>query len=286
MSSVSVVSPDGRSAVCGGARLRYAANQAGETRLAEQWVRPPLHMTKVYADKGWAISQMMSPTAGLLSGDILEVSARVGPQARVALLSPAACRVHQMDVGHAEIRQNYTVEAGGVLDVWPAPLILQRGASLSQETRLDLVEAATVLLCEIITPGRASFGEHFEFRQWCSRLKIYQSGKLLSYENFSVSPALGDVADWRQQYPSGSYAGLYYLTSEPLGELVQQIHDLDIEMASVGASPLRSGGLGLKVLAADGISLRKAIFALRQLLVAHSRVSFPSSLRRAQTFFH
>jgi len=275
-----------RPAVLGGARLGYTHRSDVGTRLTDQWVRPPLYLAKAYHEKNWAISILTSPTAGLLDGDRLEVRATVAAGAKAALISPAACRVHTMDGGYAEVDQHYEVEAGAVLDVWPAPMILQRAASLRQITRLDVAADATVLLCEVVSPGRAAFGEAFEFSEWSSRLRVYRKGALLSYENFSCVPERGDLSDWRELYPSGNYAGLYYLTPEPLGGLVQALHDLEIADAVIGASPLREGGLGLKVLAKDGISLRKAIFSVRKLLVEHSQVDFPPALERAQTFFN
>ncbi|MEC8190237.1 MAG: hypothetical protein VX033_03550, partial [Verrucomicrobiota bacterium] len=41
-----------------------------------------------------------------------------------------------------------------------------------------------------------------------------------------------------------------------------------------GANPLREGGLGIKVLARDGISLRKTIFLVRNLLIIKSKQDF------------
>jgi urease accessory protein len=245
-----------------------------------------LHLTKAYHEKGWAISILMSPTAGLLDGDLLEVEATVAAGAKAALISPAACRVHTMEVGHATVRQHYRVEAGAVLDVWPAPLILQKNATLRQTTRLDVAADATVLLCEVITPGRAAFGECFEFSEWSSKLRIYREGTLLAYENFSCSPKRGDLAGWRALYPKGSYASFYFLSPEPLGEMVQALHDLETPGATIGASPLREGGLGVKILAADGISLRQTIFLVRNLLIIQTNLTFPQALQRAQTFFN
>ena len=275
-----------RPSVSGGARLRYTLAPAVGTRLTGQWVRPPLHLGKAYHEKDWAISILTSPTAGLLDGDRLEVEATVAAGAKAALLSPAACRVHTMAHGHATVRQHYTVEAGAVLDVWPAPLILQKGASLRQSTRLEVAADATVLLCEVVSPGRAAFGECFEFTEWRSSLRIYREGDLLGYENFSCSPERGDPADWRALYPQGNYASFYFLSPEPLGELIQRVHDLETPGAAVGASPLRVGGLGVKILASDGIQLRQALFSVRNLLISHSKQHFPHALQRAQTFFH
>ena len=285
MSSLKTEPQSTRPAVRGGARLRYELIPEHGTRLMGQWVRPPLHMTKAYHDKDWAVSILTSPTAGLLDGDLLELDVEVCAGACAGLISPAACRIHTMDTGYATVEQAFTVGEDAVLDVWPAPLILQKDASLQQTTRLEVAESSTVLLCEVVNPGRAAYGESFEFRRWASSLRILRAGKLVAYENFQLFPAKGDAADWRALYPNGSYAGIYYLSPQPLADLVQSLHQLELEDATVGASPLRAGGLGIKVLAQDGISLRKAIFAVRDLLVPHSKVEFPVAPQRAQTFF-
>ena len=46
---------------------------------------------------------------------------------------------------------------------------------------------------------------------------------LLSLETFAAQPARGDLADWRQAYPDGSYAGIYYLTPQPLEGIIQTV---------------------------------------------------------------
>lgn len=275
-----------RRGVSGGACLRYTKDAEEETRLTEQWVRPPLHLAKAYHEDGWEISLLTSPTAGLLDGDLLKVDVTIASGASAALISPAACRVHTMESGHATIQQHYIVEQGAILDVWPAPLILQKNAHLRQSTRLDVAGDATVLFCEVVSPGRAAFGEAFSFKDWRSKLKIYRDGTLVAYENFSSQPARGDLADWRALYPSGTYAGFYYLTPEPLADLIQTLHELDTPDAMIGASPLREGGCGIKILAADGVSLRKTIALVRNQLLKHCKRELPSALRRAQTFFN
>lgn len=275
-----------RSAVQGGVRLSYDKIADSGTRLIKQWVRPPLHLAKAYHEEDWAVSLLTSPTAGLLDGDRLEVTAEVGVGAKAALISPAACRVHTMGGGSAEVEQYYRVASGGILDVWPAPLILQKDAVLRQSTQIDVAEDATVLFCEVIAPGRAAYGECFEFAEWRSRLSIRAQGRLLAYENFSCLPGQGDLADWRKVYKEGIYAGLYYLSPRPLDTMIQTLHDLDEKGVHLGASSLREGGLGIKILAKDGITLRKSIHSVRKLLIAHTEEKFPNALLRSQTFFH
>ena len=58
-----------RSAVKGGANLVYGLNSLGASALIKQWVSPPLHMSKAHQEDGFTISQLLSPTAGLLQGE-------------------------------------------------------------------------------------------------------------------------------------------------------------------------------------------------------------------------
>jgi len=252
----------------------------------EQWVRPPLHLAKTYKDKGWTINLLTSPTAGLLEGDQLKIECTVEACAKAALISPAACRVHTMNQGAAAIHQHYRVGEHAVLDVWPAPLVLQKASNLTQVTKVEVEASSTLLLTEIISPGRASYGESFEFNSWRSKLRIYRSGTLVAYENFQVVPKSNDVADWRTRFPEGPYVSLYFLTPNPVTELIEPLNKLSTDEIAIGASPLRRGGIGIKVLAQDGLALRRSVLQIRDQLIEASGVAFPKTLQRAQTYFH
>lgn len=275
-----------RPAVRGGAQLRYEwCPLTEQTRLVQQWVRPPLYINKAYHEKGWALSQMMSPTGGLLQDDVLEIDVELGVGARAALISPAACRVHTMQTSHAHIRQTFRVGAEAIFDLWPAPLILQSGARLQQQTRLDLVPSARVLLCELVSPGRVASGEAFRFDEWRSNLEIRCEGELLVYENFSARPSQGDLADWQALFPGGLYASLYYLAPHPMEALIEALNGLSDCTCYVGASPLRKGGIGVKLIAEDGCALRRGMTQLRKLIL-QPQDELPYALKRAQTFFY
>lgn len=275
-----------RPAVRGGARLRYEwCPLTEQTRLVQQWVRPPLYINKAYHEKGWALSQMMSPTGGLLQDDVLEIDVELGAGARAALISPAACRVHSMQASHAHIRQTFRVGEEAMFDLWPAPLILQAGARLQQQTRVDLAPSARVLLCELVSPGRVAFGEAFRFDVWRSNLEIRREGELLVYEKFSAQPSQGDLADWQALFPGGLYASLYYLSPDPMDAVIDDLNGLSDRACYVGASPLRKGGIGIKLIAEDGCALRRAITQLRSLILP-AQDQLPHALKRAQTFFY
>ncbi len=249
-------------------------------------MRPPLHIAKTYHDKGWATNLLTSPTAGLLEGDELEIDCTVNANAKAALISPAACRIHTMNDGEATIHQHYRVGEAAVLDVWPAPLILQKDSRLTQITKVEIEDSSTLLLTEIVSPGRATYGESFEFDSWRSKLRIYRSGTLTAYENFELIPANNDASDWRSRSPNGPYVSIYFLTPHPTTGLIESLHELSTDEVAIGASPLRGGGLGIKVLAKDGLALRKSVLQIREFLTNYSCIDYPHTLKRAQTFFY
>jgi urease accessory protein len=178
------------------------------------------------------------------------------------------------------------VGSNALLDVWPAPLILQKEARLEQSTRVEVASDSILLFCEVVSPGRAAYGENFAFTEWKSRLKIFRDEKLLAFENFSCRPEQGDLMDWRERFPQGSYASFYFLAPFPMEDLVESLHEINSEEASIGASLLRDGGMGIKILAADGLHLRKTVFLVRKMLYELVGNDLPHALRRAQTFFH
>lgn len=276
--------------VAGGARLTYESTPSGPTVLRRQWVRPPLHLGKTYHDRGWALHQWATPTAGLLAGDSLAMEVELGRGAHAALLSPAACRVHRMGPDEvATLRQHYRVGPEGALEVWPAPLVLQAGAACVQDTVLSVDGSAALLWIEVVAPGRSRYGggESFAFREWKSRFRLERDGQLVALERFRVRPEGGEPADWRARFPEGSYASLYCLGAAPAeeGSLVERLHALAGEDLRVGASPLEGGGLGVKLLGRDPLALRRGIAMARGLLRGGLQWPVLSSLERAQTYF-
>jgi hypothetical protein len=67
---------------------------------------------------------------------------------------------------------------------------------------------------------------------------------------------------------------------------VEALHQLDIAEATIGASPLREGGIAIKILATSGIQLWRSILAVRELLIPQTGLIFPPALQRARTFFY
>jgi len=270
-------------------KTRVAGNSKYRTYLAKQWVRPPLHLAKSYEENDWALNLLMSPTAGLLAGDELQINIHADNQAKAVVISPAACRVHTMKIGEeASITQHYHISNESILDIWAAPLILQKQASLRQNTRVDIDASSTLFMLESIMPGRSAYSESFSFNSWSSKLEVYVDDELLVYENFSVEPHQGDAKDWQTFYPDAHYANFYYIGPIVEKAFIAELHALDLGVdTKLGASLCSENkGIGIKILSRNSIHLRRAILAIRSFLEIKTKMTFPHATKRAQTFYN
>ncbi len=267
---------------------RVNSSNKQHSYLAKQWVRPPLHLAKSYEENQWALNLLMSPTAGLLAGDRIKLNIQVINQAKAAVISPAACRIHTMKSGSASITQHYKISNQSILDIWAAPLILQKQASLNQNTRVDIDASSTLFMLESIMPGRSAYAESFTFDAWSTKLEIYLDEELLVYENFTVEPNRGDTKDWQTFYPDAHYASFYYISPQVKKEFITQLHELELGVDNKLGASLCAGnkGIGIKILSRNSLHLRKAILAVRNFFEEQTSTSFPHASKRAQTFYH
>ncbi|MEL6262576.1 MAG: urease accessory protein UreD [Cyanobacteria bacterium J06631_12] len=157
----------------------------------------------------------MNTSPGLLAGDSLAVSVRLGAGSSLYLADQAATKVHTMpEVGTEKATWasvHYQIEVGenATLEFLPEPLILFRESALQQTAEITLHPTAYLSWGEIILPGRLSRGECYQFRECFSRLHLAapdgqvwftEAMKLLGKENrfsqsalFASEPVLGSL---------------------------------------------------------------------------------------------
>lgn len=240
----------------------------GQTRLARQSFRAPVHLSKPFWEKDALVLNVVSPTAGLLEGDRVRVDVTVKYGARLVLSTPAATRIHTMRGGAAEVTQSFKVESGASLEVSPEMLIPQRAARYLQRTLISLEEGAELMFFERLAPGRTAAGETFAYDElrWETDLQI--AGCLTARERLRLSPGNDSLAALRRQFPA-AYYGSALIVAETAASCVEDIHALHGPECWVGISALAApGAFALKVVAADSLGLRRTMDAARRLVYA------------------
>ena len=94
---------------------------------------------------------------GLVGGDDLRLTVKVGREASVFLSSQASTKVYRSQA-RASLRLDAEVAAGGQLIVWPDPVVCFAGSTYRQEQRVDLDAEAGLILVDTLSSGRRASG--------------------------------------------------------------------------------------------------------------------------------
>jgi urease accessory protein len=263
-------------AFAGHLQLRAAARANGRTALAAQSFRAPYHVSKPYwdADTQSLIVQVVNPTAGILSGDRLESSVSVESHAALLVTTPSASRVFKMNAGHAETRQQFSVADGGWLEVMPEPLVPHRGCSYRQVTRIDVATGGELFFADMLFPGRIAHGEAWEWEKLCLETEVRLGGELILRERFEqTGPDLSALAELAGSGPEACFGNAILIAPDQDGDAKwqEEVSALHRDDLWVGLSALRRGGWSIKLIARDGMRLRRGLREVRQVLATRFR---------------
>jgi len=242
-------------------KVRAASGAEGRTRLSEQSFRAPFHIGKGYWDEDAKVMQLrvVNPTAGILSGDRLELAVDVDPGAALVIMTPAATRAFMMERGIAVCEQRLAVAAGGWLEYAPEPLFPHTQSDYRQETKLELAAGADAYFAEALAPGRVGRGERWAWRRLTMQLEVTVGGKLIFRERLDASgKEFGKLAAFYRM-PEAWFATIV-LYSEKLTDE----HPVWEQVRQHGAPTRLAAGLFLvRVIAGGSIELRDTLSSLR-----------------------
>ena len=137
----------------------------GRTVLGDCFATPPLKLlTLPPQPDGMLRAIQMSSSPGLLAGDCIRIDLALAEESALHLSTQAFTRVLAMhEGGMAEQHHRISQAAGSRLIYLPHPLVLHRGSTLKQTTRIDLADNCTLLYGEITAAGRVLNHECFAF---------------------------------------------------------------------------------------------------------------------------
>ena len=250
-------------------RLACERDARGVSILTRKDYRSPIHISKPYWDGQSLLLNVMSPTAGLLEGDQVELDVQTLPGASLVLSHPSSLRVHKMTpTGLARWSQHFRVAAGSLLESNPEWLIPQAESALEQTTRIDVEPGGQLLFIEALAPGRAAHGERLAFRSFRNRLELRYGPQLAALEKHAIEPARQTERGWAFSIEPAPFSASIYAVAEPLDantSWIEAIESLASPELAIGVSQLAHGpAFNVKLLAADPSVARAAIAAVRQ----------------------
>jgi len=184
------------------------APRAGSTRVIRQYQRAPLHIYRpIYLDPvrpDMAFVFLQQQGDGIVQGDRYRVDVDCAPGSAVHLTTQASTKVFAARDNFATQLVNLRVGAGAVLEYLPDPVVPFRGSRLFQRTCLSAAEDATVILGEVLLPGRVAHDEvHAYDLCWAETEAHDLDGTLLFADSMRLRP--GHVGDPRSPGVLGGY---------------------------------------------------------------------------------
>ena len=246
-------------------QIECTTNQHQRTIISQQSVSTPFHLSKPYWNGRVLVIQVVNPTAGLFSGDLLESEVIIRETAKALITSPSASRVHASTGDRAELIQVLHIESGAWLEYSPSALIPHKDSRYRQQSDIHIARGGQLYWMEILAPGRCAHGESLEYQEvdWTCQIRL--EGKLIGRERFILKPNNQSMYALRQPINDAWFAsGFVY--SDQLGKypsILNDIRKLHSKDVLIGVSEMSKDFWTIRMLSAQPESLRRAIEQLR-----------------------
>lgn len=244
--------------------------RGGRTILANLDRRIPyMAQRALYCDEempGLAHVFVITTTGTVLQGDRFALDISVGPNAYAHVTTQSATKIHSMDANYAAQTQTITLAEDAYLEVLPDPLIPHREARYISDTRISLAASSTLLLSDIVQPGRKHHREDEMFGAAVVSIATSvsrPSGQVLFSEKLIIEPSRHPL---RQTGVMGSFdvfGNVLLCTSPENAERVYERVESRVDLAgglAYGLSRLPNGaGLIYKVVGCETAKVRAKI---------------------------
>ncbi|WP_240618364.1 urease accessory protein UreD [Halomonas heilongjiangensis] len=169
-------------------------DRGGVTRMTRARHRGPLRVQRPFypeGDVGACHVYLLHPPGGLVSGDALTISARVGSGAQALLTTPAANKLYKADSHGVAWSQQARLEVadGAVLEWLPQETIAFDGSRGEQRTAIALSGAARCLGWEVLALGRPASRLPYVSGRIDQHFRLTRDGKPLWLERQPLDPA-------------------------------------------------------------------------------------------------
>ncbi|UWU70064.1 urease accessory protein UreD [Bradyrhizobium sp. NC92] len=133
----------------------------------------------------------VNTAGGVAGGDRFDVEIAAADGARLTLTTAAAEKVYRTPGAAAQLNIALKVGAGAHLAWLPQETILFDRARVQRRFDIDLDEAASLLLCEIVVFGRTAMGERMEQGEFIDRWRLRRGGRLVFAETVRLDGDIG-----------------------------------------------------------------------------------------------
>ncbi len=133
----------------------------------------------------------VNTAGGVAGGDRFDIEISAADAARLTLTTAAAEKVYRAPGAAAQLNISLKVAAGAHLGWLPQETILFDRARVHRRFDIELDDAASLLLCEIVVFGRTAMGERVEQGEFVDRWRLRRGGRLVFAETVRLDGNIG-----------------------------------------------------------------------------------------------
>lgn len=169
----------------------------------------------------------INTAGGVAGGDRFDIDISVAAAARLTLTTAAAEKVYRAPGPAAQLNIALKAGAGAHLSWLPQETILFDRARVQRRFDIELDEAASLLLCEIVVFGRTAMGECMEQGEFVDRWRLRRGGKLVFAETIRLDGNIGAKLARSAVAKAGAAIGTALIVpgDEALVERIRQASD-------------------------------------------------------------
>ncbi len=248
-------------------RVTASNDGFGRTVLERKAHRTPIHVSKPYWNGSSLLLNVMSPTAGMLEGDRVEMDISIESKANLVVSNPTALRIHKMNTGKAVWKQVFNVARQGFLETHPEWIIPQAQSRFEQHTLINVATNSRLFFIEALAPGRVASGEAFAFDRFQNRLEIHFDNRLVALEQSDISPISKSQSGWQAAHEKPYTYSLYISAPELANndEFFQFIHEQQTPTLLSGSSKLGYAPCwNIKIISESSVEAKAVLGLIRE----------------------
>jgi len=243
------------------------APSAGATRIVRQSLHGPLYILRpIYTDPkrpDMAFIYALQMGDGLVQGDRYRIDLDCAPGSAVHVTTQAATKLYRMDHNFATQMVNLRAGDGAYVEYLPDPVIPFRNARFYQRIRLMVAPTASVILGDILLPGRVAYGEAHAYTLYYADTEVTGlDGTPFVVDRIKLAPTAASPRSIGRLGPYDVLATLYIVTRQlPARQLSDGLHRRLASQTSVlvGVSELPNEcGVAVRMLGSRSSDVRAA----------------------------
>jgi urease accessory protein len=133
----------------------------------------------------------VNTAGGIAGGDRFDIHIATGEGSRLTVTTAAAEKIYRAQGPAAQVNITLNAAANSHLAWLPQETILFDQARVNRRIDIDLAEAASLLLCEIVVFGRAAMGEKMLTGEFVDRWRLWRGGRLVFAETVRLDGDIG-----------------------------------------------------------------------------------------------